>query len=351
MRLGAALLLVLCSRQREEALGVQPRAAGSPQPRIHKGSQVALVGDVQPWSGSLRPGEFGVVEGVMDGEEPGEGTRYLVKRADGSAVWHEEDEIIAASGGVSYRQDPGPARPAPAQRASGGACEMAMFYPSHVKASSAAASAAALADRAPAAPMHTCTDGEAPLAIQPWLPDRDTGRQAWLEAQLPVRLHVKDVTVYKRGPSGLVRRMEGFEPTWDGHKMRELWAGQDTTGCGTLLASLPSLPPWSIEKLRLSFHLPSNWKAAQAGDPVGAGAGIASIEVLGLDDACYADFIGEDEKATKLRKRMENGFTGCSFSGVSSGEAALRSHDVEQRAATIKTVDIRGEGSCGAPAQ
>ena len=304
-----------------------------PVPEIGVGARVQLVGDVTEWSGSLKHDEVGHVKAVADSDTPGF-NRFLVIRPGGEQVWHEQDEVEFSS-----------RTPAGAERAQQGAgadakprvCELETLYPTQVTASSGAAVAVKLAGRAPTAEMQDCAS-ETPFAS--WLPLRRGGDRVWLDAELGQRIHIKDLTVYKRGPSGLIRRIEGREPRHDGHKMRTVFDGVDGTACGPLLVRMPSLTPWSVDRLHFAFAPSETWGAPTPNMARETG-GIASIEVFGLVDSCYSEYIGESADATKLRRRMEQGFTGCSFSGVSLGEA-------DRRAGTEGLAPGEGDtGSCG----
>lgn len=285
---------------------------------ITRGSWVALVHDVAQWSGSLRHGEVGVVQSVDDSASHGF-KRFLVRRPDGAEVWHEQDELQLTR--TQAHPDHIAAASEHAQTLQSGSvsCTLNTFYPVNVTASSESARAAELAGRAPTASMQDCTS---PQIIASWLPTRNAPGGMWLEAHLGERMHIKDLTVYKRGVTGLIRRIEGFEPRYDGHKARMLFDGVDNIACGKLVVRMPELTLWSVDRLHFAIAPVGSWTA-----PVGAArehGGIVSIEVLGLVDSCYPAFIGESKEATKLRKRMEAGFTGCSFSGVSFSEADRR---------------------------
>ena len=288
---------------------------------IARGSWVALVHDVTQWSGSLRHGEVGVVRSVDDSASHGF-KRFLIRRPNGAEVWHEQDELQLTR---TQAQQPdhvaaGSADTQTPQSGSVGSCTLDTFYPVNVTANSGAARAAELTGRAPTANMQDCTIAQ---NIGSWLPARNTPPDGtWLEAHLGERMHIKDLTVYKRGVPGLIRRIEGFEPRYDGHKTRMLFDGVDNIACGKLVARMPSLTLWSVDRLRFAIAPAGSWSAAPGA--VHEQGGIASIEVLGLVDSCYPAFIGESKEDTKLRKRMEAGFTGCSFSGVSFSEADRR---------------------------
>lgn len=300
----------------------QPRTAGlgsphRPPAKIATGSRVVLVHDVMEWSGSLRHGEVGVVQAVADSESPGF-QRFLVDRPNGATVWHEQDELVLSKGPEAHAEPDDPVATVESRGDAG--CALRAHYAVEVTASSSPTDAQELAGRAPTAAMQDCATVQ---AVSCWLPDRSESGPMWLRAHLGERLHIKDLTVYKRGPAGLIRRIEGYEPRYDGHKTRTVFDGKDNIGCGTLVVRMPSLTPWSVDRLHFAIAPAEDWNSAKqttAGEP----SGIVSLEIFGLVDSCYARHVGESEDQTKLRKRMEEGFTGCSFSGVSFAEADRR---------------------------
>lgn len=315
------LLSVLASLAPTPASGgrpVMPRPAGlgSSVPEKHaivRGSHVALVQDVTEWSGSLRHGEVGVVQSVDDRTSHGF-KRFLVRLPSGAEGWHEQDELTLTR--IQAKQP----HHIPASRSgSAASCTLNTHYPLTVTASSGSARAAELAGRTPTANVQDCTTTH---VASSWLPDPSAPSGTWLEAHLGERMHIKDLTVYKSGAAGLIRRIEGFEPRYDGHKTRLIFDGVDNVVCGALLARMPSLTLWSVDRLHFAIAPAESWSAARSG--VHEQGGITSIEVFGLADSCYPAFIGESKDDTKQRKRMEEGFTGCSFSGISYAEADRR---------------------------
>ena len=322
------------------ASGLHSSASRSrPVREIGRGARVQLVGDVTEWTGSLKHDEVGHVNAVADSDAPGF-KRFLVLRPGGEQVWHEQDEVMFST----RERAPELAEPKPRWSMSElvdpkqRTCELETFYPTQVTASSGVAVAVKLAGTAPTAEMQDCASAT-PFASS-WLPQRSGGDRVWLDAELGQRLHIKDLTVYKRGPSGLISRVEGREPRHDGHKMRTIFEGVDGTACGPLLMRMPSLTPWSVDRLHFTFGPSEAWGASTSNMARETG-GIASIEILGLVDSCYPEYVGESADATKLRRRMEQGFTGCSFSGVSLGEA-------DRRAGTEGLAPGEGDtGSCG----
>ena len=302
---------------------ILPRPAGlgslaRESAEILRGSQVALVQDVTEWSGSLRHGEVGVVQSVDDSASHGF-KRFLVRLPSGAEVWHEQDEVTALRTQVEQPLEKLDRAESP-RSGSASRCTLGTYYPINVTASSGSARAAELAGRIPTADIQDCTT--APM-VPSWLPDRSASSGTWLQAHLGERMHIKDLTIYKSGAAGLIRRIEGFEPRYDGHKTRTLFDGVDNIACGKLLARMPSLTPWSVHRLHFAIAPAASWSAAGSG-VAGQQGGIISIEIFGLVDSCYPSFIGESNDDTKQRKRMEEGFTGCSFSGISFAEADRR---------------------------
>eukprot|EP01043_Picozoa_sp_COSAG02_P027531 COSAG02_NODE_1630_length_11576_cov_21.066045_4_plen_349_part_00 len=315
------LLFVLASMAPMPASGgrpIMPRPAGlgssvQEKHEIVRGSHVALVQDVTEWSGSLRHGEVGVVHSVDDRTSHGF-KRFLVRLPSGAEGWHEQDELTLTRT-QAEQQD----HNQPSQSDSAASCRLNTHYPLTVTTNSGSSRAAKLAGRTPTTNVRDCTTAR---GVFSWLPDRSAPSGTWLEAHLGERIHIKDLTVYKSGAAGLIRRIEGFEPRYDGHKTRMLFDGVDSVSCGTLLARMPSLTPWSVDRLHFAIAPAESWSAA-SGEEHEHG-GITSIEVFGLADSCYPAFIGESSDDTKQRKRMEEGFTGCSFSGISYAEADRR---------------------------
>eukprot|EP01043_Picozoa_sp_COSAG02_P045730 COSAG02_NODE_4213_length_5624_cov_2.849412_2_plen_356_part_00 len=323
------LLLVVWASSTAPGSGgrpVLPRPAGlgsivQEQAEIVRGSQVALVQDVTEWSGSLRHGEVGVVQSV-DGSASHGFKRFLVRLPSGPEAWHEQDELtLLRTQAEQPDHDPASGGHAQTSRSgsAGTSCTLGTFYPANVTASSGSARAVELAGRVPTANVQDCDNVQAAIS---WLPDRGAPSGTWLQAHLGERMHIKDLTIYKTGAAGLIRRIEGFEPRYDGYKTRTLFDGVDNIACGKLLARMPSLTPWSVDRLHFAIAPASSW-SARSGD-VHERGGIMSIEIFGLADSCYPAFIGESIDDTKQRKRMEEGFTGCSFSGISYAEADRR---------------------------
>lgn len=302
--------------------GPMPRHAGLgsslrvPAGEITQGSRVILVDDVMEWSGSLRHGEVGVVQ-MVDGSRSNRFKRVLVRLPNGKEVWHEQDEVKLTRDqvmqpGMNSKSAPGETAPVD--------CALGPHYPVSVTASSGSRNAAELAGRRPTASAQDCSRTK---FVASWLPEQSAPDLAWLKAHFTERMHIKDLVIYKRGAAGLIRQIEGLEPRYDGHKTRTVFDGVDNTACGNLVVRMPSLTPWSIDRLHFSIAPVEFWLTPESGAEQEQG-GIASIEIFGLLDSCYPAFVGESSDDTKQRKRMEEGFTGCSFSGISFSEADRR---------------------------
>ena len=142
-----------------------------------------------------------------------------------------------------------------------------------------------------------------------------------------MRYHLKDVTIYKNYPANLLQRIQGIEPKFHGgYKKRVIWDGTDNVGCGIVVANLPSVTTYSVDKVRISTHAASEWRwdKEQRDADDRTPFGITAIEVYGVSDTCYSEFASETRDGSTLRKRMENGFTGCPYSSVPLFEAAER---------------------------
>lgn len=297
-----------------------PRHAGVGSASAGLGSRVVLVYDVTEWSRSLRHGEVGVVQAIDDSGSNGF-KRFLVERPNGEEVWHEQDEIELTKTQAQPGHVQCPDTSAPTTQSCGTvACALEMHYPLNATASSNSAQAAKLAGRIPTPGGQDCSGAQ---VVPSWIPDQTVGGSIWLRAHLGERIHIKDLTIYKRGAAGLIGRIEGFEPRYDGHKSRLLFDGVDDIACGKLVARMPSLTPWSVDQLHFAIAPAESWSTASATDMLEQG-GIASIEIFGLVDKCYPSFAKESIEDTKLRKMMEEGFTGCSFSDISLSEANRR---------------------------
>jgi hypothetical protein len=354
-------LAVVCATAAAALVGMLPPAShaavASGAAIFSRGDAVMLAPDVTVWPGSLRSGEIGQVAEAGIASETGEGFwRYLVRRsADDSRAWYEEDELVRAVGtfssalsSSSSQQPPPPPQP---QRIDSGRRDCTRYesiQPVAVLASSAQELASKLVRRSGAGTtlkgvIISCERGAVSFSGPLWLPD-NRAEVGWLEAQFGTRYHVKEVTIHKLFPAGLVRMVEGIEPRFHGgYKVRAFWNGRDTTGCGAMVVNIPSVTPYSVDKVRVSTAADSQWSWDD--ERLGSAAqqqslGIAGIELLGIPDECYAKFTGESEQQTLLRRRMENGYTGCTFSSKPLLDAAKR-HRAQKLTAP--------SGSCSAP--
>ena len=267
------------------------------------GDQVVLATDVTPGSGGLQRKEIGTVV-----EEAG-AQRYRVERAsDQTAAWYEADEIVMAAWHGPRTRNPPPPRAGRPSLGDGTCRQLAAFSASVVVASSAARQASTLANKSIVAADLSCHDAAAKL--RPWLPDAP-GR-SWLEAEFGSRYHVKDVMVHKRYPRGLISRIDGIEPRFHGgYKSRTLWVGQDTVGCGTIVAGIPSVPQYSFGKVRVEIEHEASWEWDDTLPHTQSRFGIVALEFLGVSTECFSIFAHETEESALLRKRMEHGYTGC----------------------------------------
>ena len=273
-----------------------------------RGDQVTLAPDVSAWAGSLQHKERGT---VVDTAAP---QSYLVRReADQTSAWYEADEIVKATlrrgaGKVAPGHSPTRAR-ASVDDGYRKCRQPTIFSAEVVTGSSAVVRASTMSNKSISVADLACSGAAAPFLAQPWLPSAPG--PSWLEAQFGSRYHVKDVMIHKRYPRGLISSISVIEPRFHGgYNSRTLWASNDMVGCGTVKAGFPSVPQYSFDKVRVEIEHESSWKW-DTHPPVKSKSGIVALEFLGVSAECFSTFALETDDVALLRKRRENGYTGC----------------------------------------